>query len=504
MNSNFDLCPPNPDAMIESIRSLGYDLGIAVADIIDNSISAGAKNVWISYKWRGDNTYISISDDGKGMSEDELFEAMRLGSMNPTQERNKEDLGRFGLGLKTASFSQCRKLTVASKTIESDFALRKWDLDVIVEEKEWKLLNDTDKESLDIITQIIKTNQSGTIVLWQHLDRLIESDEDELDVENLFYEKIAQLKKYLGMVFHRYIQSPDPLNIYISPKNISDGIKVKVKPWDPFLRSNPSAKEIGQENIHDSIKVTSYVLPHHSKFITNEQFNNAGGPYGWNRHQGFYVYRNKRLLLYGTWFNFYKQEDHYKLARIMIDIPNSMDSKWKINVNKTEVYPPDSLKKEIKRIAKLTREEASNIYRYRGKIDRRGNLEIKDYVWKRIKNRNGVSYKIDKTHPVVKSLLENLDKKNVMKLLELVEKTIPIETIIVSDREEPDAHLIKNNSLNKESLPILDWFSQYEELYINNLNMSEEEAFSKLIAVEPFNLYKNELLAIRGVKNENI
>ena len=242
------------------------------------------------------------------------------------------------------------------------------------------------------------------------------------------------------------------------------------------------------------------VLPHHSKFKTSDQFSEAAGPFGWNRHQGFYIYRNKRLLVAGTWLGFYIQEDHYKLARIMIDIPNSMDGDWKISVKKTTVFPPDSLKKELKRIAKLTRYEASLAYRFRGKLDKRGNPEVKELVWKRIKTRNGILYRIDKKHPVIQTLIEKTDKSLVNRLINLIEKTIPIETIVVSEREYPDAHLMNNRKMENESLPILEWYDYYINKFIEDLDISEEEAFTKLTSTEPFNFYKDELQAIRGVK----
>src|SRR5258708_3144611 len=106
---------PHAGNMIEDFRSIGYSLQTAIADIVDNSIAAKEKNIWIDLEWNGENTAVIITDDGIGMSKDELINAMRPGSKNPLADRSSEDLGRFGLGLKTASFSQCRILTVATK-----------------------------------------------------------------------------------------------------------------------------------------------------------------------------------------------------------------------------------------------------------------------------------------------------------------------------------------------------------------------------------------------------
>ena len=112
--SKYPTTPAIPEAssMIETFRAIGYSIEAAVADIIDNSISARAKNIWINFEWEGSETWLAVKDDGSGMNNDELVQAMRPDSKNPLDDRSTKDLGRFGLGLKTASFSQCRLLSV--------------------------------------------------------------------------------------------------------------------------------------------------------------------------------------------------------------------------------------------------------------------------------------------------------------------------------------------------------------------------------------------------------
>lgn len=160
---------PKADSMIETFRAIGYTLGTAVADIIDNSITAGAKNVWITRIWDGDNSSICIKDDGHGMNSDECIQAMRPGSKNPLEERDAVDLGRFGLGLKTASFSQCRKLTLLSKRKGGKPVGWTWDLDYVGKVKKWEVLQWVPNEYLHIIDDI----KSGTAVIWSELDRLV-------------------------------------------------------------------------------------------------------------------------------------------------------------------------------------------------------------------------------------------------------------------------------------------------------------------------------------------
>jgi hypothetical protein len=156
---DFTNASPNPSSMIETFRAIGYSMEAAVADILDNSISAGAKNIWVDFEWKGSETWLSIRDDGAGMDGEQLVQAMRPGSKNPTESRDARDLGRFGLGLKTASFSQCRRLTVLSKTKQSQADYWTWNLDYVRETGEWNLIKmDPDQPQLDWLD----TRESGS------------------------------------------------------------------------------------------------------------------------------------------------------------------------------------------------------------------------------------------------------------------------------------------------------------------------------------------------------
>ena len=142
--SKYKTAPADPEAssMIETFRAIGYSVESAIADLLDNSISAGAKNIWIDYNWKGEDTSISIIDDGDGMTNEVLINAMRPGSRNPLDIREDKDLGRFGLGLKTASFSQCKKFSVISKTKDGDPSFWCWDLEFVKNvAKTWTLIN---------------------------------------------------------------------------------------------------------------------------------------------------------------------------------------------------------------------------------------------------------------------------------------------------------------------------------------------------------------------------
>jgi hypothetical protein len=498
MTVDYDKCPPNADSMIQSMRAFGYDLKMAVADLIDNSISAGAKNIWVIENWGGMKSYIGILDDGSGMSEKSLFEAMRLGSKNPLEERDENDLGRFGLGLKTASFSQCRLLTVKSKTKKREISTRCWDLDYINNVKDWNLLKTIDNETEHLLDPLNKLT-NGTFVLWQKLDRIVEVDDpNDPQGKNDFLRKIEDIQRYLEMVFHRFIEF-GKLNIYIcNPENIGEK-HTKIKPWDPFLTSHSATQELSNEALEifkDRIKVRPFILPHISK-LTSEEHKNAAGSKGWNAQQGFYIYRKDRLIVSGGWLDLgYKQEEHYKLARVLVDIPNNMDDKWKIDVKKAEAHPPDALRPSFLRIVKLTREKASAVYRHRGKIELRRRDDVNLFVWKKIRKRGKVTYKIDRKHPLVCELLDNISESSgfIKDLLKLIEQTVPIEQIVITNSEEPDSHINTSENVDIDEMPIKKWFLEQLKMQMKK-GLSKKEAVKVVLAMEPFNQFP-ELIAI--------
>ncbi len=306
---------PEASSMIETFRAIGYNIETAVADIIDNSISANAKNIWINFDWKGADTWLSIKDDGSGMNNDELIQAMRPGSKNPLADRSSKDLGRFGLGLKTASFSQARQLTVLSKKQDYSCVYWTWDLDYVNQTGNWDLIkylpDNFNEDALAALT-------SGTLVIWNDIDRVVkhfrQNDNTALD-KFLFIMELV--KKHLAMVFHRFIESKK-IKIFFQDNEIS--------PWNPFLPGEQATQSFSEEQLHNGkVIIKGFVLPHKSK-ISEETYKYAEGTKGWNEHQGFYIYRNERLLLAGDWLGLFRKEEHYKLIRIQIDLPNSLDA----------------------------------------------------------------------------------------------------------------------------------------------------------------------------------
>lgn len=475
---DYDIEQPEPAALVESLRAFGYSLRTAIADIVDNSISAKAKNVWIRFEWNGANSFIVIKDDGEGMSETELVSAMRPGSKNPLEERSPKDLGRFGLGLKTASFSQCRKLIVISKQVDSEQASRCWDLDYINEHREWRLLKKFDRDPLELAEETLE--DMGTIVLWEKMDRVVGSARaDDNATYNRFLQAIDAVKEHLEMVFHRYLEKPAGLKIWINER--------QVKAWDPFLKNEHATQELPSEELScddQMLNVVPFVLPHQSK-ISREVHKVSAGPSGWNAQQGFYVYRNERLLVAGDWLGLgFQKEEHYKLVRIMIDLPNSMDSAWQIDVKKSRAKPPGYLRHDLKRIAKLARERAVQIYRHRGKVTARKSSQEHVFLWEQKTRHGKYFYAINREHPIIQSAFANIDKASLEPVLKMLEETIPSAHIMIASSEEPEKISTPFESSSYEDLKPL-----IETLYSSFLDngCSESDAFKRLISIEPFN-----------------
>ena len=312
---------PEAASMIETFRAIGYSLETAIADIIDNSISARARNIYINRIWRGGKSVITIKDDGDGMNSEEIIQAMRPGAQNPLSDRSETDLGRFGLGLKTASFSQCRKLSVLSKHNGYVAAFWSWDLDYVAQSKRWELLRWVPDEFL----HELDSQKSGTLVVWTDLDRVLSSETSETDenAKRKFSTYLDKVKNHIAMTFHRFIEDKSVKISWCS---------YPIEAWNPFCTSEPKTQEQPTENVNGGVTMRGYVLPHKNNFSTEKAYKDAEGMNGWAAQQGFYVYRGNRLLLAGDWLGLFRKEEHYKLVRIQIDLPNRLDSEWQIDI----------------------------------------------------------------------------------------------------------------------------------------------------------------------------
>lgn len=489
MDASYDLVEPNAAALIESLRAFGYTPETAIADLIDNSITANSTEVRIDFAWKGSKSFISIVDDGGGMDEDALVNAMRAGSRSPKDVREPHDLGRFGLGLKTASFSQCRSLTVASKTSGGSLSIRRWDLDEVEATGEWRLLKGSTSETATIL-EILESRDSGTAVIWESLDRIVgDVTSDDERAEKHFFNIADSISAHLSMTFHRLISPSFRLLVSGQP----------VKRWDPFLEGNAARQVLGTEKLEidkSIVTVDPFVLPHRNK-LTQEEFHLAGGSRGWNDLQGFYVYRGDRLLVAGDWLGFrFSKEEHYKLARISIDIGNDMDELWQIDVRKSVAVPPLALRAELMRIATYTRQRAVEVYRHRGKAITSLSERGISNVWSQKFKSGKIFYRINENHAAVASALSNPTTKNVRILIRLVEETVPIPLIMISASENPESHSAPLESATPKQVADLA-IEVYQSLI--SRGSSRASAIDEVLTTEPFNMYPELIETLREV-----
>lgn len=483
--SEAEHVPPNPGDLIESLRDFGYTLESALADLIDNSITANANRVRVVVEGTSSTPHLAIVDNGDGMPEGRLVEAMRMGSLGPLVARARTDLGRFGLGLKTASLSQGRCLTVITKTPNSSTPIvRRWDLDH-VRKAGWQLLREPTQVAEPYVEKIARDSH-GTAVVVEQLDRAAFFELSASERQKHLGSVLDSVRGHLGMVFHRFI-SEHGLEIKLG--------ETAVPAWDPFLLGLSTA--LPPEKIpfkQQTLEVVPFVLPHHTR-LSDDEHTKAGGLLGWNKHQGFYVYRERRLIVPGTWLNLnLKQEDHYKLARIRLDLPNTVDDAWQLNVMKSHVAAPPLLKDTFRRIANDVRQQASSVYRVRGEREAPSQRSQEKVVWRRKTTRTGVRYEIDRSHPVVKALLacgcdhdEFLDD-----VLSLVEGTIPVAAMLQEPEKAIDGSVQDGPPIPVESLVKM---AQLSETFLIHSGQAPAEARRIVLSSQPFLRFREEILA---------
>ena len=338
---------PNAKRIIKSLRDMGYDFSAAVADIVDNSIEAGASRVKITAGFYGDNSFVLIADNGCGMNTEELKEAMRYGS---ERDYKKEDLGKFGLGLKTASMSQCQCLSVASKPQnKKEIAAFCWDLSHIEKTNKWEILQIRRGDTFGLISSPL-SDHSGTVVLWEKLDRIIDfKNPDGESARKRMISMCRDLEMYLGMVFHKFLSNevPEkPLEIYLNNN--------KILPWDPFACKEPKTKRLApikikliNEDVKGKIVLQPCILPSKEQFSSFSEFKRLSGPLNWNQQQGFYIYRAGRMIQSGGWCGLRVPDEHTKLSRIELNFSPIFDDAFKINVAKMRVQLPRQIKEDI-------------------------------------------------------------------------------------------------------------------------------------------------------------
>ncbi|BAC12130.1 hypothetical protein [Oceanobacillus iheyensis HTE831] len=450
---------PNVGNFVNSIRDIGYSFEVAVADIIDNSITANSCNVKI-HAIPEPELVFSLLDDGYGMSSEELIEAMRLATKNPMHKRDKNDLGRFGLGLKTASFSQCKKLTVVSKK-DNIVSMKQWDLDYIANEDKWLLITPEEAsiELLPLFQELINS-ESGTLIIWEEIDSF---------KKNGLSSQLDKLRKHLSLVFHRFLESNDSFNIYVNDN--------KIKAFNPFNINHPATQQLANEKIKINGSTTiiqPFILPHHSK-LNQQEYEMYATEEGYTKSQGFYLYRANRLLIHGTWWGLHRINDVHKLVRIKIDISNDMDYFWGIDIKKSTANPMSEIKNDLKRIIRQVTEKGSRPYTGRGrKIEDKSTISF----WEISSGSEGLRFSINRRHPFLNKLLFNLETEN-RRFLDLylmgLEAYLPLDAIQAQLQLNP--HKIKqDNAIDADVIKTILQEIKTSDLdpdYINNLLRSE-------------------------------
>lgn len=414
-----ELLTPNVSSFVKSLRDIGYTFEVAIADLLDNCLTANAKNIKI-YAVSSPSPIVCILDDGFGMNANELKEAMRLATKDPELERGGKDLGRFGLGLKTASFSQCKLLTVISKSKSSELSIKQWDLNKVIDSNEW-LVNTLEIDELEDIHLLdeLHSQESGTLVVWQNIDRIRYGS---------LATHLDYLDKHLSLVFHRFIDG------FKNVKKVNLSINESpIKAFDPFNKANAStlSEEKTPLKVGDvNIAVRPYILPPYTK-TSPEEFEKYATSNGYSRSQGFYLYRANRLITFGTWWGLIKNQDANNLVRIQMDIPNSQDDMWGITITKAGfgVSPPPSIRKDLSIICK----EATRIGR--GVITGRSRA-VKDKTeakyWQYLPDDNKFSFLINREHPLLEEIRQDVSSDSFQMIsifLKGLEGYLPIESI---------------------------------------------------------------------------
>ncbi|MBQ9008389.1 MAG: ATP-binding protein [Clostridia bacterium] len=384
-------------ALLTGLRSIGYSFSTAVADIIDNSISAQATEVYLYSDPLASVPYFCILDNGRGMSSEELDNAMLPGSDREGVQDSEVELGRFGLGLKSASLSQCREFTVASKRYGKLRAMS-FDLDII-EKKNRLLLKVLTSEEINELPYIekLKTFESGTLVVWTKFDKI---EGLAKHFEDSFRSLVSDSKKHVELVFHRYYHD---VSIYFHDK--------RIEKRDPFLLDSIGRQQTGRTSCIKvngaNIIVVPYTLPF-ANSLTSEEKALLGNPKSIYDDQGFYLYRNKRLISWGSWMHMGIRSELNKLARIRVDIPSTLDSVWMLDVKKSSAKIPDKIKDLIKMAVEDSIVRSKRTTKFPGTKEQ--SVEFK--VWDRINEHEGkIRYQINRTTPAITALNEILDEK---------------------------------------------------------------------------------------------
>ncbi len=475
---------PDPISLLESNRNLGYAIDEAISDLIDNSISAGATEISYEMHWNGGQPYFILKDNGSGMSnkDNELINSFRLGSKNPLEERDVNDLGRFGFGMKTASLSQARCLSVITKKKEYNIIARSLDLDFIARNNKWKLKK-IDNKDLEYEINYLNNLKSGTIIRWDNWDRAPKNEED-------FFSLKEKINNYISVCFHRYIEK---------------GIKIldhdyPISPCSP-IPAGEGSQEFSRIHLtqNKDAEQIAYVLQHPKNWKENFEVKIGLNSFrlfeGFERQQGIYIYRCDRLLTpNGGWLGLLKKGNAAKLARVVINYPNNADQMWSLDITKTNASIPYAFRKEIGNLISAVKKRSLSKISHGNRIIKKSLNFDNSRIWSSINDKefDRFRYIIDINNAYFKAFIEEkkIKESDLKLLLATIQENLPIAKIIDNNDSDPSKH---DRSDIKEKLTQSD-IEIAKFVFKNKITeMSKSAAFSWLLQHEPFCYYEEQL-----------
>lgn len=458
--------PPAASMLMQSLRSVGYTTATALADVIDNSIAAKARTISISLT-PAPVRYVAIVDDGTGMDESTLVSAMRFGSRDPRDVRHGMDLGRFGLGLKTASLSQCRCLTVVTMK-DGHLSICRWNLDTCERRGEWWLEHPQVTEVPREPLAILEAQGHGTAVLWEDLDRMMAAGGEKA---------VLDAADHLALAFHRFLAGEivGPFSILLNERRLPT--------IDPFLEGHTRGQSLHVETISvagHSIKISPFVLPFPSKLKPSD-LERVGGRESLRTAHGFYIYRSGRLVVPGGWFKIVPADELIRLARIRVDVPVELDHLWKVDIRKAVAEPPPALRPHLKRVVGDVTLRSRRVYKHKGSPE---SDSERVPLWRRHDLRDqGAAWKVNREHPFVRSFLSAAaELPDAEALLRLLEDNLPIQDIHIhtsNDQPVAEAAVLDESELEALARRMVNAFADEPDITSRLLD--------KLPTTEPFN-----------------
>lgn len=453
--------------LLQSMRSVGYSFETAVADILDNSITAGARRVEVKVDV-AQGRFVSIRDDGRGMSAAEALEALRLAGTARTGADGASSLGRFGLGLKTASLSQGRRVDVISRRGGVTTGLA-WDMDMVIEHRRW-VVDELDEERIANLPEYHRPldGADGTVVLWTKLDYLTSS---ATKVETHLSAKVKSLHEHLGLVFHRYLADHGGLEIVLNGQ--------PVDPVDPFLSDLPRTQRTPIQSIAFAgaeVRLQGFTLPF-MKDIPAALRQRADLSTAMREYQGFYVYRNRRLISRGGWFNLRRKEELTKQARVMVDISDALDLLWQVDIRKARSEPPVTFREAVRPLMDSLVGRSEKVHTFRGR--RASEPTPFARLWETVETRDGVQFFVNPDHPAVSGISARLDDQGRALLQGLLEDLAGCFPYYDTYLATAKSQLPETSRLSRD-----DVLERLRKLRGNGLSRAEVELI--VLSAEPF------------------